>query len=485
MRYLMRKHLAIACTLLFGLYACEDSEDTFNPLNPDLSIEAVVGTVQSTTRTLNGAERQLSLLMNEIVPLTEIASDNYVNTQTFYNQFVDDLTIDIADTDINDIQFDIARLRELTTTGIDIIVPADEGATDTDIAGLYFLRGMAYVYAGSLFNALPGEPGGPAIPAENHLDLALQNFTQAINIAPDSEYGAAARVARARTYYHLGDREGAVDDAQIAIQATPSQLYVARYDPNSGVGPTNTMQDAIYDRGSFDDLQPLPTLDFLDPKYNGSDATVDISIPVVKIEEAHLILAEAALSQDDLEGAKSIMKDIISLVATRPTQTFPDGAEGRPQVNPGSRPDSAIVAVAPGPDRDFEEGLVINRQSGPVTVPIVSGTSFTEDEIDDLVDVNEAYEALYRMRQEIFVAEGRRATDIGITFVISDRELIANPNVSEADNDFTLVPSWLASLGGGIDEFTYDAAAGRATITHNVNRLTIENRDSDLVVPFE
>jgi hypothetical protein len=476
------KYGALAALLIILSWGCEDPNETFDPVNPNLSGDNVTGTIQSSARVLNGAERQLSLLMNEIVAPTEIATDNYENTATFFNQFLDDLAIDPTDSDVSDIQFDIARLRELTTTGLDEIGPADEGYSGTEEAGFHFLRGLSYLFGGELFSRLPAEPMGATVPAETHLMNAIEDFTAAMNVDGGGMYSDAALLARARAYYRLGDKSNAVSDAQAAIAATPMLLYKARYD---GVeGPFNTMQDALFDRGTFDDLQPLPSLDFLDPKYNGFIPNVEVGIPVIKIEEAHLILAEAALSDGDLDEAKSIMKDIIDLVESREVQTFSDRAEGRTENAPGSRPDTSIVEVAVGPDRPFESGLVINRQVPSVTVPTVSGTSYTDAEVDNIADIEFAYESLYRMRQEIFIAEGRRFTDLGLRLVVSQTEADANPNITDADLQPT-IPSWLNSIRGEFDDFTYDVSTARATIQHNLNRLTAENRASDLVAPFE
>lgn len=475
-----RRVAAVICLAAGLAVGCEDPDNFFEPVNPDLAADAIVGTVGSTERITAGARRQLSLLMNDLVPPAEILSDNYVNTRTFFNQFLDDLAIDFTDQDIRELEFDIARLRELTTTGLNDIAPAEDGRSDDDVAELYFLRGMAYLIGAETFVALPAEPNGTPQPPSAHYALAIENFGQAMSTAAGSPAGQAARLARARAYYRLGDRTNAVADAQAAIDADSSLLYTAEFDAVNG--PTNTMQDALFDRGTFDDLQPLPSLDFLDPKYNGATPNFDYPIPVVKIEEAHLILAEAALSQGNLDDAKAIMRDIVALVATRPTATFDDAVEGRTQLAPRSRPDTNTVSVAPGPNRMLISGLVLDRNDGLITVPTVSGTSITNDQIDAINDVDFAYEELYRLRQHIFISEGRRMIDLGFKFPISQRESDANPAVT-ADLNMGVIPSWLAGMD--LDAFSYDAAAGTATVTNNLNRLTAQNRSSDLVVPFE
>ncbi|TXF90458.1 hypothetical protein FUA23_06635 [Neolewinella aurantiaca] len=462
-------------------WSCEDPNETFEPTNPNLSSDNVLGTIESSARLLNGTERQLALTMNEIVAPMEIATDNYENTQTFFNQFLDDLAIDPTDRDIEEIQYSIARLRELASAGINDIVPADEGSTDEQLAGFYMLRGVAYLLGGELFTTLPGEPMGPALPATDHLNAAIADFSAAMDLG-SNQYSEGALIGRARAYYRLGNKSAAVADATLAIANTPAYVYFARYD---GVqGPGNVMQDALWDRGSFDDLQPLPTMDFLDPKYNGATPNVEVNIPLLKIEEAHLILAEAALSDGSLDDAKQIMKNIVGLVATRPVDTFNDGVEGRTQDFPGSRPDNSSIMVAAGPDLPLMSGLVIDRGAEDVTIPTVSGTHYTEDEIDAIDDIDFAYESLYRMRQEIFFAEGRRVTDLGIRLVVSLTEKVGNPNITDADLEPT-IPSWLEPIKAEFDAFTYDTGAETATVTNNLNRLISENRGSDLIAPFE
>ncbi len=471
--------------LLATSWSCEDPDEIFEPINPNLSADNVVGTIESAARTLNGLERQLSLTINEVIVPAELATDNYINTQTFFNQFLDELDIIKTDNDIRDLQFAIARMRVLATSGIEEIGPNDPGYTTTQESGFYMLRGLSFLFAAELFKTLPTESGGVPQPASVQLGLAIDDFTDAIRVDATGKYGIGALLARARANYRGGNKDAAVADAQAAIAADPDYVYFARFDPNNPTAAdNNTFQDALFDRGSFDDLQPLPTLDFLDPKYHGDDATIDFPIAVLKIEEAHLILAEAELADDDLDGAKSIMKNIVALVATRPVSTFNDMVEGRTEDEPGTRPNMASVRVAPGPDRDFEEGLVLDRQADEISVPSVSGTSFTDDKIDALDNIDRAYEALYRLRQEIFLAEGRRVTDLGIRFAIAEREELTNSNVTP-DDVIGVIPSFIEPIRTQLDAFTFDAAAGTVTITNNLNRLLSENRGSDLVVPFE
>lgn len=467
--------------LFFSVTACEDPDTFFDPINPDLSEDAVVGTVNSAQRLLEGTERQLALLMQEWTHIVEIASDNYVNTATFFNQFLDDLAIDATDADINDFQFDLARMRELAVSGLNVIGPGDPNFDENQSAEFSFFIGLSYLIAGEHFTALPAEPGGELRPAADHLQLAVTNFNEGLQKVTDDFTRASLLLGLARAQYFLGNQAEAVSAANEVIALDPDFVRFAEFDGING--PANTMQDALWDRGTFDDLQPLPRLDFLDPKYNGSIAGVESNTPLLKIEEAHLILAEAAIADNNLGAAQGIMKDIIGLVGTRETKTFNDAVEGRTQNAPGSRPDTSAVEVRASAGDPFRSGLVISRQAGPVTVPAISGTSVTEAMVDALTNADDALEMLYLMRQEIFIAEGRRTTDLGIRFVVSEVEFLSNPNVQEADKT-PVFPPFIESIKTELDDFTYDMAAFQCTITHNLNAIIVANKASDFVAPF-
>jgi len=476
----------ISTIIIIGLVvvfnSCEDPETAFNPINPDLAINAVVGVPGSTQSIVTGANRQLSIATNELVVISEITSDNYVNTATFFNQFLDNVSIDPTDDDIDDTQFAIHRLRELALTGRDIVAPADENSTEEQIAEFNFLIGYSHLLFGESFRSVPAEPGGPVMDAATHLNVAISSFQAALDGSPDASILSASNIGLARANYKLGNRTEAVQFANAAIAADPAFVRFADYDAVNL--PENVLQNALFDRGSFDDLQPLPRLDFLDPKYNGSDAAFDFGIPIMKIEDAHLIKIEASISEGNLGDAQQTMKDVIALVATRPTADFSDAVEGRTQDAPGSRPDSTNVVVSASSSAPARPGLVLDRNDGNVVVPTVSGTSVTDAMVDAIGSADEALALLYLMRQEIFIAEGRRMSDLGIQFVTSDVEFRINDNVSASDI-VPEIPAFISSINTELDAFTYDAAAGTVTIMHDLNSIIVQNKTSAAVAPFE
>lgn len=459
-------------TMCVGLFfSCGELTDFTDVENPNLTEESIVGQPNSSILWLTGMERQLSLTLNEIVINAEIVSDNYVNTQTFYNQFLDALDIQKIDDDIEDLQFDIHRLREMADFGLESIGPGDENYSDETRAEYTFMRGMSSLWSAMYFSGLPGEPAGPVLSAEAHLTNAVNDFNNAISIMNNPQY----HLALARAYYLQGNQSMATSTAQDAIDAG-ADLRVNTFDEANG--PANTMESALYERGTFDDLQPLPSLDFLDPKYSFFSAAEDMGINYLKVEEAHLILCEAAIKDGDIPGAQSIMTDILGLVGSRPMVSVDDAIEGRTEIAPGSRPDSACVEV------NGRAGLVLERGEGPVMVPGVSGASLTQAEIDAISTEDEALYLLYRTRQEIFMAEGMRMVDMGIKFVIGETEELLNENVGTTGlGTAPQIPSFIAAAGD-IDAFEYDADNCTATISVDVTQLLVDNKADGMVLPF-
>lgn len=471
-------------TALLSMSACELFDPT-DVVNPNLTEDAILGTANPMISWIGGCERQLALISNAAVTIAEIASDNYQNTRTFYNQNLDKLNILFTDVDMNTLQFAMHRLREMADYGLNIVAPADPSTTQDQLAKLHVYKGLASLLSAEYFKALPGAPSGVLLSPAQHLQKAVDEFTTALTLATDQVTISTATLARARTHYWLGNAVDAINDAQAAITASPSFLLTVEFDATNA--PTSTIQNALFDRGTFDDLQPLPRLDFLDPKSFFISASVESATPFLKIEEAHLIIAEAQLAQNNLAGAKTTLSNLLTVVASRPVVNLNDNVEGRTEAAPGSRPNNNAVQVAASALDPLRAGLVRNRNGAGVTVPVptVSGTSVTDAMITALITEDEALELLYLMRQEIFIAEGRRMTDMGIRFVVSEVEALANSNIPAGDaSTISSLPSFIEGIKTELDAFTYDANANTTIITHNVNKILMQNKAATTVLPF-
>lgn len=461
--------VTFGCTGDFG-----DVTDYKTVENPNLSEASVVGQPNSAGIWLTGLERQLAFVFNETLVLSELGSDNYVNTQTFFNQFMDGLEIQITDPDMRDTQRAIQRLRELAKFGIDQVGPGDPNYTSEIEAEFNFFEGLAYLYSAMYFSALPAEPIGVPVAAEQHYLNAIASFSTAININAKPEYYLAV----ARANYYLGNKTEAVNAANSALGLSSDFDRFALFDEANG--PSSTFEDALYERGTFDDLQPLPSLDFLDPKYSFLSPDQDAPVHYLKAEEAHLIIAEAALADNDAATAKASLNSLLDVIATREVRDIDDSIEQRSQVDEGSRPDKADILV------NGVAGLVLDRQSGNVSIPSVSGTSLTSEAIDAMMDNDAGLSLLYKTRQEVFIAEGLRMVDMGVKLVIDENEILLNSNINEGDFGTTpVIPSFISAVVADLDAITYDAAGGVVTTAINLNDVLVANKSSDQVIPFE
>lgn len=325
---------------------------------------------------------------------------------------------------------------------------------------------------------MPAGPGGIAVTPTGNLNPAAADFKKALELTTNAESKVSYNLALARAYHQLGDKTNAVAFATAAITGSPDFVRFICFDNPQAL--TNEMELAVFDRNTFDDLQLLPRLDFLDPKYHGTGPT-DYPIAIQKLEEAHLILAEAALANNSLNEAKTHMKNALAVVNARDKETIPDVAEGRTESAPNSRPNKADILVAASPTDAPRAGLVLDRQATSITVPVISGTSVSAADIDLNLNIDVALETLYLMRQEIFIAEGRRMIDLDIKFLVSEIESLSNTNITTAQTT-GYVPAFIPKVQ--LDAFTYNAATKTAIIAVNVNKVLITNKTSPDVLPF-
>ena len=451
-----------------------DSVDFKVVENPNLSEGVVVGQSNSSNIWREGLERQLSNALNEILILAELGSDNYVNTQTFYSQFLDGLEIRTDDPDMEDTFFDIARMREMARFGLNTVGPNDPEYTTAIEAEYNFFEGMANLYSAMYFSYLPQEVSGPTVSAADNYAAAIASFNTAIGLdGSKPEY----HLAKARANYYLGNRAEAVQSANDALAISTTFLRSARFDELNG--PANVFESALYERATFDDFQPLPTLDFLDPKYSFVSADADPLVHFLKAEEAYLILAEANLASSNVMAAQTNLTDLLALVSTREVRLIDDSIEGRTQLAVGSRPDNSAVVV------NGRAGLVLSRQAGDIMVPSVSGTSLTAGDIAAMANDDSALVLLHRTRQEVFIAEGLRFVDMGVKLVIHQNEFLQNSNISEGDPGTTpVIPSFINSVLANLDAITYDANAGTATTVIDLNQVLVANKSATEVLPF-
>lgn len=450
-------------------------------VNPNITDESYLGTTQSAQIWLNGMYRQLALTLNEVVTDTEITSDNYYNNSSLSNKVFDIPTILYSDLDVDNMQRAIGKLREMGDYGIAKIIPADKEATAHIKAEMAFVTGYACLLSGELYKGLPLTANGPVVPSADLFAKAIQHFKSALALQTDATRKNYYTLALARTYYNLGDKVNAVLYADAIMKTAPLLLLNVKFDGVNGV--SNTMQTYTFS-SSTNTYAPLPRLDFLDPKYYhvGNMATDQKPISILKGEEAYLIMAEAAIGSGNLAGAKTILKNLIQEVVSKRPVASVNGSLAKRKGNRSDYPLLATVAVKADPQAPARNGLILDRQAGNITVYTVSGTSVQAANIDAAATEDEVLYLLCLMRQEIFMSEGRRMTDLGIRFPVSQVEMQNNPHVGAADI-VAVIPAYIP-LQLGMDDFIYDKANGLVTIKNDLNKILVQNKKAVGVLPM-
>ena len=142
--------------------------------------------------------------------------------------------------------------------------------------------------------------------ATSILNLAVAELQQAAVGALSTQ----ANATLARAYRMLGNASQAASSAQAALGGDPNFLFQREYDSAT---LSNTPYAFLVSR-ALQEMQPLPRLDFLDPKYLARDA----GIAFAKAEEMHLIMAEADLASGDLAGGATHLANAIRTIVARP-----------------------------------------------------------------------------------------------------------------------------------------------------------------------
>ena len=208
----------------------------------------------------------------------------------------------------------------------------------------------------------------------------MEVLDEALPLAQTTDDRAFVHTLYARAAHRIGDREQAVAHARQALSASGDLCRQVHFDSKNGV--LSGAQEAIWS----DWFQPLPRLDFLDPKYFQMSSTDQCPITIAKAEENYLILAEAALAANDLSEAKRQLTALLALVKSRPVQTdINDQLEGRYNGGLKAFPNDPSYRVQASPNDSLRSHLIIDRRPPClISIPYISGTSVTQAMIDGL-----------------------------------------------------------------------------------------------------
>jgi len=465
----------------FFAFAMMASCDLVSPeeiINPNVDEDAFLNSDNPMETWVNGTEKEFAIHISDFVELMEILSDNYFNNYTRSSKVFDIPQLLYTDADVTNLQRYVGTLREMADYGLDIVAKADKNTTQQDRFHLLYIKAYAFILAGDFFRALPMDVGGDVVEWKGHMEKAIEILDTALPLAENNEQRAFIHTLYARAAYRMGNRQMAVQHAKEALNASPDLCKQVVFDSKNGV--LSHAQEPIWG----DWFQPLPRLDFLDPKYFQLTSTDQSPITIAKAEENYLILAEAALAENNLQEAKTQLTLLLQLVKSRPVQTgINDQLEGRYNGGLKSFPNDPTYRVQASPEDSLRSGLIIDRKPPHlIDISYISGTSVTQGMIDQLDNHDAALELLYLMRQEIFIAEGRRPADLGIRLPLCEVE------AANVANAASYTEAWIPSfvpLNYGLDDFKVDDVAKTVTITYNMNKVIVKNAKSDDVAPFE
>lgn len=456
--------------------------DPTQVVNPSTTEDQLLANADGGAKALvSGLRFRFSSAVANNAQVCETVSDNYDNVTTFVSVVLDSpKNIDINDITVGNAYEPTIRMLALADFGIKTILPTDKLTTDNQRAQTYFFKGMALLMLSEKYTHFPIVEGGVATTASDGRKIAIGSFRTALqfaaNAATETGSGKTPTITRkdlqsrcylalARTYRLEGNKDSAGYFARQILTTDPSYVFNATYDL---VNLASQIQTFVFDR-TDNAFQPLPRLDFLDPKFQSlqADAT---PFPSLKTEEAHLILAEIALSNNDLTGARKSMADAATLARGRNTSalTFSDR-----DVRPG-RPNASNVTVRADANSPYISGLIVKRPGATPWYP-VSYTNQTADSINALDGKSrtEHIYMLFLLRQHIFFCEGRRIEDLGIKLPVYRRQTDTNPNFAAGNPGTTVVTPSFIPPDDEMDQFTVSGT--QVTIKWDMNRVIANN----------
>ena len=481
----LRRHAAgaLLAAVVVLLAGC-DAIDPTQVSNPTTTDADLADASNPTEALLPGLRAQFARMTNAYV-VAEVVTDSYSIHGTGIVVDMDDPgaikpeLLNGTGTSVSGVYWNVQELRALADFVIDEIAPNDETAPASLVAEAHYYRGMAFLTMGEVFSFVPHEEDGTPQPATTSLAKAVTDLQAATG------FGAQANAALARAHRLLGDAGAAEAAANTVLTAAPSFLFAQAYDTNF----LNNTAVAFLVLRALQEMQPLPRLDFLDPKYTTRDA----AIPIASAEEMRLILAEAALASGDLSRAAAQLATAITIAGTRNMVMFDDIDERR-NANLSLRPRSSEIMIRADANSPFRAGLVLDRPAKGLEIPAVSGTSLDADSVSSLATADELWHALWLARQEILLLEGRRLADLGIKLPMMQREIDQNGSINEGDSGTTVtVPAWVPlnpryaiDIYSPVELYDGDGPAAalletEVTIEVDMNRVLTESRAS----PFQ
>jgi hypothetical protein len=504
--------MAVIATLIISNFGCQSGNllDPTRVQNDNVTDEIFNGSLENSSRgVVAGLRRTLAIGYGNLLILSELTSDNYANATSFVSVNLDTPT-QILGTDLTlgggAAYNNLLRLNAAAEFAFINVFPRDPLATSLQRAETRFIQGLGLLLLSENWTLFPIVDKALPITARQAREIAIEKLTESLTLAATTprtfsndnnaigdglgDIRMNCFLALERTHRMQGDKNEARRWGDSALAINPNYVYYARYDAQN-LGSAISQHVRLRTDHNF---QPLPRLEFLDPKIP-NDPGLD-PIPMLKTEEVYLIRAEIALSDNNLAEAKTQMREAVRLTRSRATLQFIDANESRRATPAGaalstliserdrpSVPGRVIVRSSPTApiDTAYATSLVRfrGRFSAPFALPIISGTSLTEARIDALPNTRaDLVRTLYLLRQEIFFLESRRMSDLGIRFPVPETQTQTNANMRlGSPGTLVLVPDWIPAGNAEMNRYTVATSGGFTivTIANDMNDVIARN----------
>lgn len=455
--------------LAIGLSSC-DLLSTDEVRNPNVEESAFLASPEAMKMWVNGANATFATSVSKFVEFNELLSDNYFNNYTRSSKVFDIPQINYRLGEVSTLSTRIGELIETADFGLSQVASADAATTTNDLFTLTIIKAYGHLLAGENFVALPLCARGKVVEWKEQLQTAIATLDEAIPLASSDDEYAFIHLLKARAYHRLALKSEAVAEAEEALRYNDHLVRTVTFDADKG------FMSSIHEYLGSTMFQPLPRLDFLDPKYPAADAW-NAPISIAKAEEAHLICAEALIADGHLDEARQRLVRLLALVADRDVTSYLDKGDNRLNSGTVCYPNGTDYLCAASPADSLRTGLIRTHGSDSpdayYLLPTLSGTSVTETMLMSASSASQLLELLYLMRQEIFIAEGRRSADLGLRLPLSEVEASLHSNLPAAYTQ-AVIPDYIP-LNGEMDAFTIDEEHHTVIILHNMNRVLVEH----------
>lgn len=476
----MKHNIIYIAALMLGcasLIACD-------PKSPETSADDFVTSENAMDAWVNGINKEMALAVGTYAELLDVATDNYRNVYSRSNREFDKPNIQYTDNDVENLQRYVGKLREMARYALDNIAPHD-APTDAQLKDIYTALAYSYILAGENFIALPMEDGGEPVEWRQHLAKGIEVLQEAGEKVAADEFKPVRHTLLARIYYRLGDKALARENAEKALEYDKTFCATVQFDEANSV--VSNIKDRTFSTNWW---EPLPRLDFLDPKYQEASASQRIAF--AKAEEDYLILAEccAADASQLVDYKATLVPELFALIQSRGTVALTDSLEMREATVAGNTVNinTSDWKVQASQGEQAKGGLVLGRAAGVINVPAISGTSVAMQELQNAAG-DDFLELIYLIRQEVFFAEGRRFADLGMRLPLCEVEAAKvqqrYPDVDVTKYTTAYIPSYIPSEEYAMDAYTVDVTNKVVVIRYNMNHEIVRNKSLECIVPFE